>query len=111
MTLFFGARAPHSLPYFGPLAKVPETLLKKHFAFSRIPGEAKHYVQDRMRAEAAMLAATLSDERTHIYVCGLKAMETGVEAAFADIARGAGLDWVTIRAAMREDGRYHVETY
>jgi benzoyl-CoA 2,3-dioxygenase component A len=111
MTLFFGARAPHSLPYFGPLAKVPETLLKKHFAFSRIPGEAKHYVQDRMRAEAAMLAAALSDDRTHIYVCGLKAMESGVEAAFTDIARGAGLDWATLRAAMREDGRYHVETY
>ena len=93
MTLFFGARAPDSLPYFGPLAKVPENFLKKHFAFSRVPGQAKSYVQDRMRYEATALAAALSDERTHIHLCGLKAMESGVEEAFADIARGAGLDW------------------
>ena len=111
MTLFFGARAPDSLPYFGPLAKVPEKLLSKHFAFSRVPGEAKHYVQDRMRAESAALAAALSDEQTHIYMCGLKAMERGVEEAFAEIAGGAGLDWPALRAALREAGRYHVETY
>jgi benzoyl-CoA 2,3-dioxygenase component A len=111
MTLFFGARAPDSLPYFGPLAKVPETLLKKHFAFSRVPGETKCYVQDRMRAEAAAVAIALSDDRTHIYLCGLKAMESGVEEAFADIARAAGLDWSKLRETMREEGRYHVETY
>ena len=38
-------------------------------------------------------------------------MEQGVEEAFADIARGVGLDWTAVRDAMREDGRYHVETY
>lgn len=111
MTLFFGARAPDSLPYFGPLAKVPESLLKKHFAFSRVPGQAKSYVQDRMRAEGPALAEALNDRHTHIYVCGLKAMESGVEEAFADIARGAGLNWPQLRETMREDGRYHVETY
>ena len=39
MLLFFGARRPQDLPYFGPLQKVPDTLLGKHFAYSRIPGE------------------------------------------------------------------------
>jgi benzoyl-CoA 2,3-dioxygenase component A len=111
MALFFGARAPDSLPYFGPLAKVPEALLKKHFAFSRAPGETKCYVQDRMRAEGAALAVALGDDRTHIYLCGLKAMESGVEGAFADIAQAAGLDWPKLRETMREQGRYHVETY
>lgn len=111
MMLFFGARSPDSLPYFGPLKKVPETLLAKHFAFSRQPGEEKQYVQDRMRSDAEKIAAALKDETTHIYVCGLKAMETGVEEAFSDIARRAGLDWKAIRDAMRETGRYHVETY
>ena len=48
---------------------------------------------------------------THIYVCGLKRMEEGVESAFADIAKQAGLSWETIRERMRETGRYHVETY
>ncbi|MDU6134336.1 benzoyl-CoA 2,3-epoxidase subunit BoxA, partial [Bradyrhizobium sp.] len=32
MMLFFGARRPQDLPYFGPLQKVPESLLRKHFA-------------------------------------------------------------------------------
>jgi benzoyl-CoA 2,3-dioxygenase component A len=38
-------------------------------------------------------------------------MEAGVEAAFAQACTGAGLQWNTIRDAMRRDGRYHVETY
>lgn len=111
MTLFFGARAPEALPYFGPLKKVPDTLLAKHFAFSRVPGEEKQYVQDKMRSQAASIAKALQQEGTHIYVCGLKAMETGVEEAFKDIARGAGLDWTAIRNRLRETGRYHLETY
>ncbi|CAN5601167.1 hypothetical protein BH23PSE1_BH23PSE1_12810 [soil metagenome] len=111
MTLFFGARAPEALPYFGPLKKVPDSFLAKHFAFSRVGGQDKHYVQDKMRSEAARIADSLSRDSTHVYVCGLKAMEGGVEEAFRDIARGAGLDWPSIRDAMREDGRYHIETY
>jgi benzoyl-CoA 2,3-epoxidase subunit A len=111
MKLFFGARTPQSLPYFGPLGKVPQEFLEKHFAFSRVDGQPKTYVQDRLRADAAEIAPMLKDANTYIYVCGLKAMETGVEAAFQDIARGAGLNWLDIRDAMRESGRYHVETY
>ncbi|MEO3997837.1 benzoyl-CoA 2,3-epoxidase subunit BoxA [Mesorhizobium sp. CAU 1732] len=111
MTLFFGARAPEALPYFGPLKKVPDGFLAKHFAFSRVGGQDKQYVQDKMRTEAARLASALSQDNTHIYVCGLKAMEGGVEEAFKDIARGAGLDWTSIRNGMRDAGRYHLETY
>ncbi len=111
LTLFFGARTPDALPYFGPLKKVPAAFLARHFAFSRVPGAPKVHVQDSIRAEGAAVAGLLRDPRTHIYVCGLKAMEAGVEAAFADVARGAGLDWPGLRDAMRADGRYHVETY
>jgi benzoyl-CoA 2,3-dioxygenase component A len=111
MTLFFGARTPQSLPYFGPLSKVPEALLKKHFAFSRVVGVKKEYVQDRMRVERAIVANALGKDHTYIYICGLKAMESGVETAFSDIAEDAGLNWQDLRATMREAGRYHVETY
>ena len=38
MMLFFGARTPQSLPYFGPLKKLSESLLKKHLVFSREEG-------------------------------------------------------------------------
>ena len=111
MMIFFGARRPEELPYFGPLQKVPDGLLRKHFAYSRVPGEAKTYVQDRMRATAGEVSVFLKHDRTHIYICGLKDMESGVDEAMADICRSSGLDWATLRSEMRAQGRYHVETY
>ena len=111
LLLFFGARRPEELPYFGPLQKVPDKLLGKHFCYSRVPGQPRVYVQDRIRSEAAVISALLKDANTHIYICGLKGMETGVDEAFADVCRGASTDWAALKAAMRETGRYHVETY
>jgi len=111
MVLFFGARRPQDLPYFGPLQKVPDILLGKHFAYSRLPGEKKVYVQDLMRREDVMLAGLLRSPATHVYVCGLKGMEQGVDAALDDICRGAELKWHGLRDVMRGEGRYHVETY
>ena len=109
--LFFGARSPAELPYFGPLKKVPPKLLDQELVFSRLPGVAKEYVQDRMRKRAADLGALLPRETTHVYVCGLRGMEAGVEASFSEICAGIGLDWTALRASLRETGRYHVETY
>lgn len=111
MVIYFGARRPEELPYFGPLQKVPESLLQKNFAYSRVPDEPKTYVQDKMRQDPEKLAALLPDANTHIYVCGLKGMEQGVDAALDDICRGANLKWDELRIAMRDSGRYHVETY
>lgn len=111
LTLFFGARTPESLPYFGPLNKVPAQILRKHMVFSRVPGVAKEYVQDRLRSERREVAGLLQDNNTHIYICGLRGMEAGVEKALTDIAESIGLSWTTLRNSMREGGRYHVETY
>ncbi|WP_371061245.1 benzoyl-CoA 2,3-epoxidase subunit BoxA [Rhodosalinus sp. 5P4] len=111
LTLVFGARRPEELPYFGPLKKVPESFMAKHYAFSRDGDRPKQYVQDKLREEAAAVARLLKDPRGHIYICGLKAMEAGVEEALTEVAAEAGLAWPEVRDAMREDGRYHVETY
>lgn len=111
MTMFFGARTPESLPYFGPLNKIPDNLLHKYLVFSRIPGAAKEYVQERMIVEQDAVAELLQDSKTHIYICGLRGMEEGVERAFANIAESIGLSWQNLRDTMREEGRYHVETY
>jgi benzoyl-CoA 2,3-epoxidase subunit A len=111
LTLVFGARRPEELPYFGPLNKVPESFMKKLFAFSRQESGPKQYVQDRLRDEAGQIGDILEDPKGHIYVCGLRAMENGVQQALSDIARGIGLDWGELRDTMRNDGRYHVETY
>jgi benzoyl-CoA 2,3-dioxygenase component A len=109
--LFFGARSPGELPYFGPLQKVRDGVLAKHLVFSRLPGARKEYVQDRMRAQASQVAKLIASPMTHIYICGLKGMETGVDAALAEIAAAQGLDWANLKPAMRTQGRYHVETY
>lgn len=111
MMLFFGARRPEELPYFGPLQKVPDGLLRKHFAYSRIPGQPKTYVQHRMREQANEVATFLKSPQTYVYLCGLRGMESGVDEAFADICKSTGLDWAALRAEMRGNGRYHVETY
>lgn len=111
MVMFFGARTPDSLPYFGPLAKVPSALLDKHLVFSRLPDQPKEYVQDRMRTEETIVADLLQDPKTHVYICGLKEMEDGVERAFTNIAESIGQPWHDLRDTMREEGRYHVETY
>ena len=109
--LFFGARTPESLPYFGPLNKVPDTFLGKHFAFSRSVDRPKKYVQDELRASADLVATALRDVQTHIFICGLKDMEEGVDKAFEEISANAGLNWQELRQKLGESGRYHVETY
>ena len=111
LILYFGARTPEELPYFGPLKKVPAAILTQRLVFSRLPGEAKEYVQHRMIREASWLAPLIGEPSTHIFICGLKGMEAGVDAALDTIAALAGRDWAALKAEMRESGRYHVETY
>jgi len=109
--LFFGARTPQELPYFGPLQKVPNSLLEKHLVFSRVPGADKEYVQDRIRKEGRDAAELLKSPKTHIFICGLKGMEGGVDEALADVCRKQRLDWAALKVEMRNQGRFHVETY
>jgi benzoyl-CoA 2,3-dioxygenase component A len=111
LIMFFGARSPAELPYFGPLQKVSPKILTQHLVYSRLAGHEREYVQDRMRSEAKHLSTALPRDNTHVFICGLKGMETGVDEAFADICRKSGLDWSTIKPEMRASGRYHVETY
>jgi benzoyl-CoA 2,3-dioxygenase component A len=109
--LYFGARTPEELPYFGPLQKLPATLLQQELVYSRLPGRQREYVQDRMRARAEHITALLRRPNLHVFICGLRGLEAGVEAAFTDIAEAAGMDWATLRESLRTSGRLHVETY
>ena len=111
LMLFFGARTPAELPYFGPLNKLPKDFIDIEFAFSREAGKSKRYVQDAMRDRAADIAAMLKDANTCFYVCGLKSMEEGVVMALRDIAQGAGMDWEAVAADLKKQGRLHLETY
>ncbi|MBC2669300.1 benzoyl-CoA 2,3-epoxidase subunit BoxA [Novosphingobium piscinae] len=111
LMLFFGARSPEELPYFGPLKNLPRDLLDVNLAFSRVTGQPKRYVQDVMRERAADLAPLLGSPDTAIFVCGLRGMEEGVIAALRDIAIASGLDWDALGTALRDEGRIHFETY
>jgi len=109
--LFFGARSKEELPYFGPLQNLPKDFIDIHFTFSRTAGQPKKYVQDAMRERAADLLPLLSDPHAYFYVCGLKAMEEGVVLALRDMVQAAGQDWDGIAAALKQQGRLHLETY
>ncbi len=111
LLLFFGARTAKELPYFGPLMKLPESLIHRELVFSRLPGQPKEYVQDRIRKCGPEVGNLLADEMTHVYVCGLKGMEEGVEDALRRAAEHRGLPWLDLKEHMLREGRYHVETY
>ena len=111
LMLFFGARTKEELPYFGPLQSLPKDFIDSNFAFSRTPNQPKRYVQDLIRERASDVQALLKDANTHFYVCGLKSMEEGVVLALRDVAEQAGMDWNTLGAALKREGRLHLETY
>lgn len=109
--LFFGARRPGELPYFGPLQKLPRTLVDVELAFSRVPARPREYVQDRIRARKDDVARLLRSDDTHVFVCGLRKMEEGVLAAFAEVAAASGIDWPSHFERLRREGRFHLESY
>jgi benzoyl-CoA 2,3-dioxygenase component A len=111
LMLFFGARTPAELPYFGPLNKLPKDFIDIEFTFSREAGKPKRYVQDALRERSADIAALLKDSNTYFYVCGLKSMEEGVVLALRDVATQAGLNWDTVGQSLKQEGRLHLETY
>jgi benzoyl-CoA 2,3-dioxygenase component A len=111
LMLFFGARTREELPYFGPLMKLPKDFIDINLALSRTPGQPKRYVQDLMRERSHELGALLKEPDTYLYVCGLKSMEEGVVLALREVAEQSGLEWQALAAALRGEGRLHLETY
>ena len=111
LMLFFGARTPQELPYFGPLTKLPKEFIDVNLAFSRVAGKPKQYVQDLIRERGEDVARLLQDANAYIYICGLKGMEAGVEEAFRDVCRQRYLDWDALRPQLLKQNRLHIETY
>lgn len=110
LMLFFGARRPEELPYFGPLLKLPSSFIDMHLAFSRVENQPRAYVQDKIRDAGRTVTDLLSGD-TYIYICGLKGMETGVMEALRENCSAVGMDWTSLHGKMVREGRFHVETY
>jgi benzoyl-CoA 2,3-dioxygenase component A len=111
LMLFFGARTPQELPYFGPLQKLPKDFIDINLAFSREQGQPKRYVQDLIRDRGVDVVELIKDTNTYFYVCGLKSMEEGVVMALRDVVNEAGLSWEKIAQNLKQEGRLHLETY
>jgi benzoyl-CoA oxygenase/reductase BoxA protein len=111
LMLFFGARRPGELPYFGPLTKLPADFIDVNLAFSRLADRPKRYVQDLIAERGADVAQLLADARTHVYVCGLKGMESGVLDALRRACAGHAMNWDALQPRLRDEGRLHFETY
>jgi len=71
----------------------------------------KMYIQTKMAEYADELWALMQDPKTHVYMCGLKGMEKGMQECFGPIAERHGLDWADFAKGMKKSKRYHVEVY
>ena len=112
LMLFFGARAPARAAVFRAAAETARRISSTSTSRSRASkGSPKQYVQDRIRARGADVARLVRDGNAHIYICGLKGMEQGVDQAFRDVFQSEGADWDALLPELRAQGRYHVETY
>ena len=115
MWLFFGVQTHDDALYgaeWAALATDPRFRLS--YAFSREQKTAdgrRMYVQDRIREAGQALLDLVRQPQTHVYMCGIKGMEVGVEQAFGELAQQAGMSWAQLRDELRIQGRWHVEVY
>jgi ferredoxin--NADP+ reductase len=69
------------------------------------------YIQDRVLEHADEIFTMIEDPKTHVYMCGLRGMEPGIDEAMSAAAAAKGLDWSELRPQLKKAERWHVETY
>ncbi|WP_218081526.1 ferredoxin reductase domain-containing protein [Anthocerotibacter panamensis] len=75
-----------------------------------VKGE-KMYVQNRIAEHTEELWSWLEAGNTYTYICGLRGMENGIDAAFSEVATARGQDWSKVQYDLKQAGFWHVETY
>lgn len=92
-------------------AKYPDNV-RLTYAISReqknVEG-GRMYIQNRVAEHADEIWNLVKDEKTHVYICGLKGMEDGIDEAMATAAQKEGVTWKEYQRSIKE--RWHVETY
>ena len=69
------------------------------------------YIQDRVLEHAEEIFSWIENPKTHVYMCGLKGMEPGIDEAMTTAAAAKGLNWAELRPQLKKAERWHVETY
>lgn len=75
------------------------------------PSGGRMYIQDRVTEHADEIFSLIEDPKTHVYMCGLRGMEPGIDEAMTAAAAAKGLDWSELRPQLKKADRWHVETY
>lgn len=116
--LFFGVAYTPNILYKEELeeiqAKYPDNF-RLTYAISREQKTAdggKMYIQGRIAEHADELWTLIQQKNTHVYMCGLKGMEPGIDEAMTQAAAKNGVDWTEfLKGTLKKEGRWHVETY
>ena len=69
------------------------------------------YIQDRVLEHAEEIFTLIEDPKTHVYMCGLRGMEPGIDEAMTAAAAAKGINWSELRPQLKKAERWHVETY
>ena len=69
------------------------------------------YIQDRVSENAEEIFSWIENPKTHVYMCGLRGIEPGIDEAMTAAATAKGLNWAELRPQLKKADRWHVETY
>lgn len=115
--LFMGAPTTANLLYDADFehyqSQFPENF-RYTKAISREQQNAKGgrmYIQDRVSENADEIFSWIENPNTHVYMCGLRGMEPGIDEAMTAAAAAKGLEWHELRPQLKKAERWHVETY
>ncbi|HEY9802872.1 MAG TPA: ferredoxin-NADP reductase [Leptolyngbyaceae cyanobacterium] len=115
--LIFGVPTTPNILYKEELEEIQEKYpdnFRLTYAISREqknPQGGRMYIQDRVAEHADELWALIKNEKTHTYICGLRGMEDGIDAALTAAAAKEGVTWSDYQKDLKKAGRWHVETY
>ncbi len=115
--LVFGCAYTPNILYKDELEEIQEKFpdnFRLTYAISREQKNAeggKMYLQHRIQERADEMWDLVQKPNTHVYICGLKGMEGGIDEGMSAASSKHGVDWDAYRKQMKKDHRWHVETY
>jgi ferredoxin--NADP+ reductase len=115
--LFFGVAYTPNVLYKEELEAIEQKYpdnFKLTCAISREQKNAqggKMYIQHRIQENADKLWELVQKPNTHVYICGLKGMEGGIDEGMSAAAAKFGVNWADYQRQMKKEERWHVETY
>jgi ferredoxin--NADP+ reductase len=115
--LLFGVPTTPNILYKEELEAMQEKYpnnFRLTYAISREQQNAqggRMYIQDRVAEHADELWQLIKNEKTHTYICGLRGMEDGIDAALSTAAAKEGVKWSDYQKELKKAHRWHVETY